>query len=55
MPTELPRVMVTFPPDVMARIDRWKDKNGILSRSQAVRTLVTRAIAEEDKKETEER
>ncbi len=50
MPTEKPKILITFDEDLLKRIDDYRFENRINSRSEAIRRLIEEALSKVAKK-----
>jgi metal-responsive CopG/Arc/MetJ family transcriptional regulator len=50
MPTEKPKILITFDDDLLKRIDDYRFENRINSRSEAIRRLIEEALRKYEKK-----
>ena len=50
MPTEKPKILITFDDDLLKRIDDYRFENRINSRSEAIRCLINEALRKYEKK-----
>jgi metal-responsive CopG/Arc/MetJ family transcriptional regulator len=50
MPTEKPKILITFDDDLLKRIDDYRFENRINSRSGAIRRLIEEALIKYEKK-----
>jgi metal-responsive CopG/Arc/MetJ family transcriptional regulator len=51
MPTEKPKILITFDDDLLKRIDDYRFENRCSSRSEAIRRLIEEGIRRIPKKE----
>jgi len=50
MPTEKPKILITFDDDLLKRIDDYRFENRINSRSEAIRRLIEESLAKYESK-----
>jgi len=50
MPTEKPKILITFDDDLLKRIDDYRFENRINSRSEAIRRLLEEALKKYESK-----
>ncbi len=50
MPTEKPKILITFDHDLLRRIDDYRFENRCNSRSEAIRRLIEEALNKYEKK-----
>jgi len=50
MPTEKPKILITFDENLLKRIDDYRFENRINSRSEAIRRLIEESLKKHEKK-----